>query len=82
MTVSVRADSLELDAEGPLHGIVTESTYTGRSIDAVLTVELTSGRSAEVLVHAHPEQVIECGDEVHFRVLPEFVAVIGDGRGV
>ncbi len=81
VTVSVRADSLELDADGPLRGIVKEATYTGRSIDAVVTVQLASGGSAKVLVHAHPEQVIACGDEVRFRVLPEFVAVIGDDDG-
>jgi len=78
VTVSVRADSLELDAEGPLKGVVTETTYTGRSIDALVRVELRDGEHAEVLIHAHPEHVVSCGQEVSFRVLPEFVAVIGD----
>ncbi|MBE0416391.1 MAG: ABC transporter ATP-binding protein [Coriobacteriia bacterium] len=79
VTVSVRADSLELDAEGPLRGVVREATYTGRSIDAMVEIQLADGGTADVLVHAHPEQVITCGDEVRFRVLPEFVAVIGEG---
>ena len=81
VTVSVRADAPELDVEGPLHGIVTEATYTGRSIDALVRVELAEGGSTEILVHAHPEQVIACGAEVRFRVLPEFVAVVGDDAG-
>ncbi len=79
VVVSVRADSLELDAEGPVRGRIKETTYTGRSIDAVVEVELAEGRTADLMVHAHPEQVVECGDEVRFRVLPDFVAVIADG---
>jgi iron(III) transport system ATP-binding protein len=76
VAVSVRADSLELDTAGPISGKVIETTYTGRSIDAVVQVELPSGGSTELLIHAHPEQVVNTGDIVCFRVLPDFVAVI------
>ncbi len=76
VVVSVRADSLELDAEGPIVGRVKETTYTGRAIDAVVEVERADGTTRDVMVHAHPEQVVVCGDIVRFRVLPDFVAVI------
>ncbi len=80
VVVSVRADSFELDAEGPIRGTVKETTYTGRAIDAVVEVTLPDGGKRDVMVHAHPEQVVVCGDTVRFRVLPDFVAVIDEQR--
>ncbi|MDZ4181069.1 MAG: ABC transporter ATP-binding protein [Coriobacteriia bacterium] len=76
VAVSVRADSLELDEDGPFAGTVVETTYTGRNIDALVRIETADDVDLEVLIHAHPEHVIAPGDRVTFRVLPDFVAVM------
>lgn len=79
VVVSVRADSFEIDIDGPIVGRVKETTYTGSAIDALVEVAVPGGQTRDIMVHAHPEQVIKCGETVRFRVLPDFVAVIDEG---
>lgn len=76
VSVSVRPDSLELDEDGYITGQVKESTYTGESINAVIEVEISSGRKYNLLTHIHPEKVINSGDIISFKVLPDFVSII------
>ena len=77
-TVSVRPDSFELDDAGPLLGLVTSATYAGTSIDVVVETLGSDGMPTSLLVHAHPERILQVGDSIRFRVIPDFVAVIED----
>ncbi|MTI96276.1 MAG: ABC transporter ATP-binding protein [Firmicutes bacterium] len=74
--ISVRPDSLELADDGQIQGIMKEYTYTGESIDAVLEVPLAGGKTKDLLVHVHPEEMCKVGDKLSFTVLPNFVAVL------
>lgn len=74
--ISVRPDSLEMDTQGHIVGQIKEATYTGDSIDAVIEVEFPDKKKRQLLAHIHPEKVVNSGDKVSFKVLPDFVAVI------
>ncbi|OEF96239.1 ABC transporter ATP-binding protein [Desulfuribacillus alkaliarsenatis] len=74
--ISVRPDSLEMDANGDIEGVITQATYTGESIDALAQVKLQNNKTKDMLVHIHPEVCIRIGDKVNFKVLPNFVAVV------
>lgn len=73
--ISIRPDSLELVDGGDLRGTVISSVYAGSSTDVMLLVE-SAGGPIELHAHAHPERVLEIGDEVRIQLLPDFVAVI------
>jgi len=75
VTISIRPDSFELDRSGSIEGTVLSHTYTGESIDVKVSVE-NSGNKTSILAHMHPEKIVQAGDKVRFRVLPNFVAVI------
>jgi iron(III) transport system ATP-binding protein len=73
--ISVRPDSFEKDNLGSIEGIVTQFTYTGESNDAIIKV-YRSNEEIRLLVHLHPEEEIHIGDQLRFKVLPDFVAVM------
>jgi iron(III) transport system ATP-binding protein len=74
--ISIRPDSLELDDSGEIEGRLKEFTYSGDAIDAVVIVETPSGECKDLLVHIHPEKVVDIGEILRFKVIPDFVAVI------
>lgn len=74
--ISVRPDSLELDPQGDIEGVVHRATYVGDAIDGVLQVSCGEDCIREILVHIHPEEDIQEGQRVRFRVLPHFIAVL------
>lgn len=74
--ISVRPDSFELDAMGKVAGILTETTYGGDTVEAVLAVKSIGGSVKRLLVHIHPEENIRSGESARFTILPDFVAVI------
>lgn len=74
--ISVRPDSLEMDEDGPIQGVMKSYTYTGDAIDAVIEVKLEKGKTQDMLVHIHPEEMFKIGDILKFKVLPNFVAVL------
>lgn len=74
--ISIRAESLEMESEGPIAGRIKSSTYTGSTTDAFIEVKLADGTTTDLLVHIHPEIEVKPGDLTRFRVLPDFVAVI------
>ncbi len=78
VSVSVRPDSFELDADGGIAGRVVSATYAGTSVDVTLEADVAHGPAIDLLVHAHPERILSVGDPVRVRVLPDFVAVIED----
>lgn len=74
--VSVRPESLELASNGPVQGKVKSYSYTGKTIDAVIAVQLRGGVFQDLSVHIHPEARVQKGDALSFRLLPDFVAVL------
>lgn len=74
--ISIRPDSLERDKEGTIEGRVLLSTYTGESIDAVISVNIEGNRTQNLMVHIHPEEEARIGDTLKFKVIPNFVAVV------
>ncbi|KAB2951166.1 ABC transporter ATP-binding protein [Heliorestis acidaminivorans] len=78
--ISIRPDSLEVDPEGSIVGKVKQWTYTGESIDAVVDTVTQKGTNQELLVHIHPEKIVQQGEILRFKVLPNFVAVLRSDR--
>ncbi|MCK8826095.1 ABC transporter ATP-binding protein [Fuchsiella alkaliacetigena] len=76
VTISVRPDSFELDSQGSIQGEIEDILYKGETIDAVLNVA-NDEINQSLLVHIHPEVKVKNGDQLSFRILPHFVAVIG-----
>ncbi|MEW6522993.1 MAG: ABC transporter ATP-binding protein [Bacillota bacterium] len=74
--ISIRPDSLERAYDGPIKGRVKEYTYTGKAIDATIEAQLPNAKTKDLLVHLHPEEVVQVGDVLSFTVLPNFVAVL------
>ncbi|WP_353893232.1 hypothetical protein PRVXH_002648 [Proteinivorax hydrogeniformans] len=57
---------------------VLDTVYTGESINAKIEIELCGGKKQCLLMHMHPDEIVNDGDVVGFRVLPDFVAVVQD----
>jgi iron(III) transport system ATP-binding protein len=76
--ISIRPDGLEMCTHGSIAGQIKELSYTGESYDATLEIEC-SGNKHHMMVHIHPEEEITVGSKACFRVLPDFVAVVGNG---
>lgn len=71
--VSIRPSSLERDPSGSLSGKIKHASYGGDNIDVV--IELPQSKQ-ELLAHLHPEEIVELGSEIQFKILPDFIAVI------
>ncbi|WP_350343608.1 ABC transporter ATP-binding protein [Proteinivorax tanatarense] len=74
--VSIRPGSIKKDENGPFEGRVLDTIYTGQNIDAKIEVDLGNGTKQSLLMHFHPDEIVNDGDIVRFRVLPDFVAVV------
>ena len=74
--ISIRPDGLEMDPNGEIEGKIKSSSYTGETIDVVIEVNLPHGEQQDLLAHIHPEEIMEPGNLIRFKVLPNFVAVL------
>jgi iron(III) transport system ATP-binding protein len=76
--ISIRPESFEIDPEGPFLARVLEIRYGGHH--TILEVELLEeiGRGQRLRIHAHPNRRIDIGENIRFRVIPDFVTVIED----
>ena len=75
--LSIRPDSFERDDAGDIEGRVMFQTYTGDSNEVTIQVP-REGKDIALMVHLHPEEVVNPGDWLRFKVLPDFVAVMGE----
>lgn len=75
-SISIRPDSLERDEFGNIEGTVLMSTYSGETIDAVISVKIDGNKNQSLMVHIHPEEEVQIGETIKFKVLPNFVAVV------
>ncbi len=73
--ISVRPESLELDPNGIIRGILLSYFYKGDTIDAIIKVFSSEGNK-KLRVHIHPEIEVSIGQWLGFSVLSRFVAVI------
>lgn len=76
--ISVRPESFEIDPEGPFQARVSKVMYGGQYI--TLEVELMGeiGQGQQLIIHAHPNMRVDEGEEIRFRIIPDFVTVIED----
>lgn len=73
--LSIRPDSFEVDARGPLVGRVRRVLYTGNATEVEVDVQ-GAGAGTPLVIHVHPEEHVQPGEMVRFRARPDFVAVI------
>lgn len=79
--ISIRPESFEIDPNGPFEGEIRSIRYAGQS--ALLEVEMTGeiGRGHRLKMRVHPNLRADVGEEIRFRVMPDFVTVIEDPLG-
>lgn len=71
VSISVRPESIKVDPTGPFSGVIREVSYSGNVSDAEVAI-------GNIVLHLylHPELAVERGNEINFRILPDFVTVI------
>ncbi len=74
--LSIRPDSFELCENGEVQGTLIKSVFVGNAIEATFRAVGTTGQGFELQAHIHPEIVVQVGETVRFKVLPDFVAVV------
>ncbi len=74
--VSVRPDGFESCTEGALRGTILSTTYTGAQVEAEVALPSMLGGDRRLVVHLPPSRHYEIGEEVCFRLLPEFASVV------
>ncbi|TCT16137.1 iron(III) transport system ATP-binding protein [Natranaerovirga pectinivora] len=74
--VSIRPESLKVDDDGNIKGIVKQMSYTGESIELVVELLISKDEKQEVLIHIHSDKIINIGDQVKFNIVPKAIAVI------
>ncbi len=76
--VSVRPDGFTAcrQAEGVLHGTIRSATYTGSQVEAEVAIPSADGGMRKLVVHLPPSRSYEIGEELSFRLLPEFASVV------
>ncbi len=75
----IRPCGFERDSRGPICGRIVKTAFIGENTDALLAVNSAESRKpVQFLVHIHPEEEVRVGEEVCFRVLPYFVAVVSE----
>ncbi|MBI2177694.1 MAG: ABC transporter ATP-binding protein [Candidatus Tectomicrobia bacterium] len=79
--ISIRPESFEIDPAGPFHARVAQIAYGGQYITLVVELLGELGRGQRLTIHAHPNLRVDLGEEIHFRVIPDFVTVIEDSNG-
>ncbi|HLS88994.1 MAG TPA: ABC transporter ATP-binding protein [Sphingobacteriaceae bacterium] len=74
--VAVRPDGFQPAGDGPLRGCVVSTTYAGNNIEAVIEMTTLHGRPRRVVAHLSPGTPVAVGQQVAFRLEPEFVSVV------
>ncbi|MDR5658745.1 ABC transporter ATP-binding protein [Serpentinicella sp. ANB-PHB4] len=78
--ISIRPESLQIDEGGHIQGRVKQYTYTGESIDAIISIITEEGKTQDILVSTDPGQELNIGDMIRFKVLPNCVAVVNNDK--
>jgi iron(III) transport system ATP-binding protein len=74
--VAVRPDGFEASTSGNLRGSIRSTAYTGAHIEAEIDMPTAQGGVRRLLVHLPPSQSWECGQEIAFRLDPDFASVV------
>ncbi len=76
--ISIRPESFEIDPDGPFRARICSIRYVGQSM--LLEVEMMEeiGRGHRLKMRVHPNLRVDVGEEVRFRITPDFVTVIED----
>ncbi len=75
----VRPCGFERDNDGQIRGRIVKTAFIGENTDALLeATPIRGGDPVRFIVHIHPEEEVRAGEEVRFRVLPYFVAVVSE----
>ncbi len=76
--ISIRPESFEVDPAGPFWGKICAIRYMGQSI--LLEVEIIDeiGKGHRLKMRVHPNLRVDVGEEIKFRIMPDFVTVIED----
>ena len=76
--ISIRPESFEIDSNGPFGAKVCTIRYMGQSI--LLEVEIVGeiGQGHRLKMRVHPNLRVDVGEEIQFRIMPDFVTVIED----
>ena len=76
--ISIRPESFEIDPSGPFLGKICNIRYAGQSM--LLEVEIIDeiGKGYRLKMRVHPNLRVDVGEEIRFRIMPDFVTVIED----
>ena len=74
--VSVRPDGFEPSEEGYLRGRLLSTAYTGAHVEAEVAIPSAHGGDRKLVVHLPPSRHYEVGEELAFRLVPEFASVV------
>ena len=76
--ISIRPESFEIDPSGPFLGKICNIRYAGQSM--LLEVEIIDeiGKGHRLKMRVHPNLRVDVGEEIRFRIMPDFVTVIED----
>ncbi|MDE0333041.1 MAG: ABC transporter ATP-binding protein [Nitrospinae bacterium] len=76
--ISIRPESFEIDPNGPFGAKVCTIRYVGQSI--LLEVEIIDeiGKGHRLKMRVPPNLRVDVGEEIKFRIMPDFVTVIED----
>lgn len=74
--VSVRPDGFESCTDGSLRGRILSTTYTGAQVEAEVALPSAHGGDRKLIVHLPPSRSWDIGEEVCFRLVPEFASVV------
>lgn len=76
--VSVRPDGFEQcgESEGVLRGRILATTYAGARVEAEVAIPSDHGGDRHLVVHLPPSRHYEAGQELSFRLVPEFASVV------
>lgn len=74
--VAVRPDGFETCASGNLRGCIRSTAYTGAHIEAEVELPTAQGGIRSLVVHLPPSRSWEPGQEVAFRLDPDFASVV------
>jgi iron(III) transport system ATP-binding protein len=74
--VSVRPDGFECCQDGVLTGTILSTTYTGAQIEAEIAFPSALAGTRKLVVHLPASRQYEIGEELSFRLVPEFASVV------
>ena len=76
--ISIRPESFRIDPEGPFRARVLKITYGGQYITLDVEHMGEIGKGQSLIIHVHPNMRVDAGEEIRFRIIPDFVTVIED----